>query len=206
VAPGNEILQDVPHLNRNADGEEALIPTHRRAADPTTSEEVRTRASSMEGVLEIMKKRAGEPWMSGADYGRSLRGFGVNILVKDVARAVAFQQDVLAVELVYQDPDIAVLRHVDRNGEAHEWMLHADHSFADHPLLALTGDGALRGAGIELRLYDHDPDLAESRARQRGDHVLAPSADKPHGLRECCLVDPDGYVWVPAKMIDDLDS
>jgi hypothetical protein len=31
--------------------------------------------------------------------------------------------------------------------------------------------------------------------------VLAASADKPHGLRECFLADPDGYVWVPGTGI-----
>lgn len=149
-----------------------------------------------------MKKREGEPWMSGSDYGRSLRGFGVNILVQDIEKAVAFQTDVLRVEVVYKDADIGVLEHRDANGRGHQWMLHADHSFSDHPLLALTGDGALRGVGIELRLYDHDPDAAEARARDRGDHVLAASTDKRHGLRECCLVDPDGYVWVPARTLD----
>ena len=111
-----------------------------------------------------MKKREGEPWMSGDDYGRSLRGFGVNLLVQNIERSVAFQTEVLAVEVVYRDEDIAVLRHLDADGRAHEWMLHADHSFSDHPLLELTGDGALRGVGIELRLYDHDPDAAEARA------------------------------------------
>lgn len=139
--------------------------------------------------------------MSGDDYGRSLRGFGVNILVRDIAKAIAFQTEVLATEVVYHDADIAVIRHLGADGSRHEWMLHADHSFSEHPLLALTGDGALRGAGIELRLYDHDPDAAEARARARGDHVLAAARDKPHGLRECCLVDPDGYVWVPACTI-----
>ena len=148
-----------------------------------------------------MKKREGEPWMSGDDYGRSLRGFGVNLLVKDIPRSVAFQTEVLATEVVYSDADFAVIRHIDAEGRGHEWMLHADHSFHDHPLLALTGDGAVRSAGIELRLYDHDPDAAEARARARGDYVLAASADKPHGLRECCLVDADGYVWVPATCI-----
>jgi catechol 2,3-dioxygenase-like lactoylglutathione lyase family enzyme len=145
-----------------------------------------------------MKTRTGEPWMAADDYGRSLRGFGVNLLVRDVARAAAFQTEVLALEMVYQDSDVAVVRHRDATGRAVEWMLHADHAYAAHPLLGLTGDGALRGAGVELRLYDHDPDGAEARARARGDHVLAGSADKPHGLRECYLVDPDGYVWVPS--------
>lgn len=143
-----------------------------------------------------MKKRTAEPWMPAPEYAHALRGFGINLLVRDTARAVAFQTEVLGVEVVYQDPDFAVLRHGGT-----EWMLHGDHAFGDHPLLALTGDGAVRGAGVELRLYDVDPDAAEARARARGDHVLAPAADKPHGLRECCLVDPDGYVWVPAKRI-----
>lgn len=145
-----------------------------------------------------MKKRSGEPFMSAPDYGRSLAGFGVNLLVSDVARAVAFQTDVLGVELAYADADFAVLAH-----KGSQWMLHADHTYSEHPLLALTGDGAIRGAGAELRCYDIDPDAAEARARARGDHVLAASADKPHGLRECFLVDPDGYVWVPGHAIAD---
>ena len=143
-----------------------------------------------------MKKRTGEPFMSAADYGRSLEGFGVNLLVSDVARAVAFQTEVLGVELVHADPDFAVLSH-----DGAQWMLHADHTYGEHPLLALTGDGAIRGAGAELRLYGIDPDAAEARARARGDAVLAAAADKPHGLREAFLADPDGYVWVPGRAL-----
>ena len=143
-----------------------------------------------------MKQRTGEPWMPADDYGRSLTGFGVNLLVRDVARAVAFQTAVLGVELVYADQDFAVLRH-----RGQEWMLHADHTYAEHPLLGLTGDGALRGAGAELRLYGIDPDAAETRARARGDHVLAVAADKPHGLREVYIADPDGYIWVPSRAL-----
>ena len=145
-----------------------------------------------------MKKKSGEPFMSAGDYGRSLAGFGVNLLVRDVARAVAFQGEVLGVETVYANADFAVLGH---GGD--QWMLHADHSYAEHPLLALTGDGAIRGAGAELRLYGIDPDAAEARARARGDPVLAATADKPHGLRECFLADPDGYIWVPGVAIGD---
>ncbi len=140
-----------------------------------------------------MKIRTSEPWLPAPVFGRSLTGFGVNLLVRDVGRSLAFQTGVLAVETVYADGDFAVLRH---GGQ--QWMLHADHSFHDHPLLSLTGDGALRGVGIELRLYQLDPDAAEARARAAGHDVLSPCRDKPHGLRECCLVDPDGYVWVPS--------
>ncbi len=154
-----------------------------------------------------MKERSGEPWMAADAYGRSLRGMGVNLLVREVARSVAFLTEVLALDLVYADADFAVLRYGNREGGGPEGggaegggqdvILHADHTYAEHPLLALTGDGALRGAGVELRLYGIDPDAAEARARTRGDAVFAATQDKPHGLRECYLADPDGYIWVP---------
>jgi catechol 2,3-dioxygenase-like lactoylglutathione lyase family enzyme len=137
-----------------------------------------------------------EPWMAADAYGRSLTGMGVNLLVREVAREVAFLSEVLGLEVVYADADFAVLRHASQ-----DVILHADHSYAAHPLLALTGDGALRGAGVELRLYGIDPDAAEARARARGDAVFAETQDKPHGLRECYLADPDGYLWVPGVAI-----
>ena len=80
-----------------------------------------------------------------------------------------------------------------------EWMLHADHTYGDHPLLALTGDNALRGVGVELRLHGLDPDAAASTAHKLDFTVLQAPADKPHGLREAYIVDPDGYVWVPGR-------
>ncbi len=143
-----------------------------------------------------MKPGTGQPWMSPDAYGRSLRGMGVNLLVRDVARSVAFLAEVLGLTTVYSDADFAVLRHAGS-----DVMLHADHTYAQHPLRGLTGDAARRGAGVELRLYGLDPDAAEARARARGDPVLAESRDKPHGLRECYLVDPDGYVWVPGMAL-----
>ncbi|MDX8443696.1 hypothetical protein [Mesorhizobium australafricanum] len=40
------------------------------------------------------------------------------------------------------------------------------------------------------------------RSRKRLGHiVLAGSIDKPHGLRECYIVGPDGYVFVPSARI-----
>ena len=133
-----------------------------------------------------------EAWMTAPDYGRSLTGFGVNLLVRDVARTCAFLREVLELEQVFANGDFAVLRH---GGQ--DIILHADQTYSEHPLLALTGDGAIRGAGAELRVYGVDPDAAQRRAEARGDTVLAETKDKPHGLRECYLADSDGYVWVP---------
>jgi len=145
-----------------------------------------------------VKKRASEPWMEPPAYARTLRGFNVNLVVRDVARSVAFQRDVLGAEVIYADADLAVLRH-----DGHEWMAHAAHTYASEagvrmPFLTHTEAADARGGGVELRLYGINPDAAEVRARTRGDRILAESSDKPHGLRECYLVDPDGYVWVPS--------
>lgn len=139
-----------------------------------------------------MKLRTGEPWMPAPEYGRSLRGLTLNLLVREVARALPFHREVLGAEVVYHDPDFAVLR---RDGV--EWMLHADHAYDHHPLQASLAGGGARGVGAELRLHGRDPDEAESAARRLGYPVLAPATDKPHGLREAYLLDPDGYLWVP---------
>ena len=129
---------------------------------------------------------------NGAAYGKALRGFGVNLLVRDVLASVQFEVEVLGVEQVYSNPDFAIMRY-----QGTEWMLHGDHTYHYNPLLGLTGEGTVRGVGCELRLYGIDPDAAADRARARGDTILAEAADKPHGLRESYLIDPDGYVWVP---------
>ena len=143
-----------------------------------------------------MKKSTQTPFMPADDYGRSLSGFNVNLLVREVAPVVAFLTEVLQVELVYDDPDLAVLRH-----QGVEWMIHAEHTYDDRPMLGRSRAANLRGAGCELRLYNIDPDAAEARARARGYEVLAASEDKPHGLRECYLLDPEGYVWVPGRAL-----
>jgi catechol 2,3-dioxygenase-like lactoylglutathione lyase family enzyme len=138
-------------------------------------------------------KRATEPsWMPAPEYGRGLRGLGINIVVRDVTAALKFQTEVLGAEVVHGDPDFAALR-----GFGSEWMLHADHTYSDHPLKgSLSGDLA-RGIGAELRLYGRDPDAAEATARELGYEVLAGALDKPHGLREAYIIDQDGYLWVP---------
>jgi len=80
-------------------------------------------------------------------------------------------------------------------------MLHHDRTYRSHPLVGIAQGAEGRGAGAELRLYGRDPDAAEAAARAveatLGGHVLAGAADKPHGLREAYILDPDGYCWVP---------
>ena len=83
-------------------------------------------------------------------------------------------------------------------------MVHADHTYDKHPLLADTQSSARRGAGIELRLHHCDPDAVAARASERGFTLLDGPRDQPdHGLREAHIVDHDGYVWVPDVPCDD---
>jgi predicted enzyme related to lactoylglutathione lyase len=126
-------------------------------------------------------------------FGRALGpGIGLNLLVADVEAAARFQAIVLGADVDYWDRDFAVLR-----AQGAVWMLHSDRSYRDHPLsgIALAAEG--RGAGAELRLYGRDPDTAEAAARDLGGVVLAGAADKPHGVREAHILDPEGYCWVP---------
>lgn len=140
----------------------------------------------------MTKKRTGDAWMPAPRYARTLEGLTVNLLVRDIAAALPFHREVLGAKLVYSDPDIAVLRH----GNA-EWMLHADHTYDNHPVHAALIKATVRGVGAELRLHGRDPDEAERQARRLGFEIIESSTDKSHGLREAYIRDADGYIWVP---------
>jgi catechol 2,3-dioxygenase-like lactoylglutathione lyase family enzyme len=139
-----------------------------------------------------MKLREGDPWMTGREYGQSLTGLSINLLVTDIESAVKFQQKVLGAEVIYSDPDFAVL-----SGYGAEWMLHADHTYEEHPMGKTVQGDQLRGAGAELRVHGCDPDAAEAAAKELGLEVISPATDKGHGLREVYIRDADGYIWVP---------
>ena len=138
-----------------------------------------------------MKLRVGEPWMTAKQYGQSLSGLTINLLVADIEAALSFQRDVLDVDITYSDPDFAVC-----TGYGSDWMLHADHTYDQHPMGSTVRGIHPRGAGAELRLHGCDPDQAEAAARRLGFEVLSQATDKGHGLREVYLRDQDGYIWV----------
>ena len=117
----------------------------------------------------MAKHRTGTPWMPAPAYSEGLvagpSGLSVNLLVRDIAAAVAFQQAVLLTKVLYHDPDFAAIC-----GFGGQWCLHADHTYDDHPLVGLmrtTEPSSGRGAGVEIRLHGCDPDDAEARERIR---------------------------------------
>lgn len=135
--------------------------------------------------------------LDAVEFGQSLRGFGINLLVSDVDATVKFSKDILLAEVIHTSDGFAVLK----QGHA-VWMLHGDETYHSNPLQGFVKDAEGRGQGVELRLYDIDPDDAEKRARDAGYTILSGTADKPHGLRECYILDPDGYCWVPSRASD----
>ena len=128
--------------------------------------------------------------MSAADYGRTLSGLSVNLIVRDVGRSIPFYSGVLELRLLYSDEDFAAF---EREGV--RLQLHADHTYAQMPWASRLRDESKRGLGAEIRILGIDPDRAEKRARDAGFTVLAPVRDWPHGWRDCVLEDPDGYTF-----------
>jgi catechol 2,3-dioxygenase-like lactoylglutathione lyase family enzyme len=128
--------------------------------------------------------------MSAAEYGRTLAGLSVNLIVRDVARSVPFYTDVLELRLLYSDEDFAAF---ERDGV--KLQIHADHTYARMPWAARLRDESPRGLGAEVRILGIDPDAAEQRARDGGFTVAVAVRDWPHGWRDCVLEDPDGYTF-----------
>jgi catechol 2,3-dioxygenase-like lactoylglutathione lyase family enzyme len=132
--------------------------------------------------------------VSAADYGRSLQGLGVNLIVGNVDRAIHFTTEVLGATVFFRTDVFAAMK---LHGA--DFMFHIPASYSGNELHGTFTSDAPRGVGVELRCYHVDPDWAESNARRLGYTVLAGSIDKPHGLRECMLLDDDGFVWIPSR-------
>src|ERR1700704_3559938 len=91
-----------------------------------------------------VKKRKTEPWMTAADYGRTLSGLSVNLIVRDVARSIPFYTGVLTLRLLYSDEDFAAF---ERDGV--RLQLHADHTYAGMPWASSLRSDGKRGMGAE---------------------------------------------------------
>lgn len=127
------------------------------------------------------------------DFGRSLTGFGVNLLTPDVRALAAFLKDVFGLPAYQLTDDFAIIRHGQML-----MQLHSDGTYGAHPLLGLVPETPPRGAGLQLYLFGVDPDAAVAKAEAAGHMVLEPPADKPHGLREGTILSPEGYAFSPA--------
>ncbi|MEL6807312.1 MAG: VOC family protein [Pseudomonadota bacterium] len=130
-------------------------------------------------------------------FGRGLRGIGLNLLVRDVAVEVAFLQAVFGMRAHQPTTDFAIMTYGDQ-----VFQLHSDGTYHSNPLLGLVPETPPRGGGVEIRLYDTDPEDACTRAETAGGTILQEPTDKPHGLREAYILCENGYAWVPSRAKD----
>jgi len=130
-------------------------------------------------------------------FGKSLRGLGLNILVRDVKSEVAFLETVFGMSSHQVSEDFAIMRYADQ-----VFQLHSDGTYHSNPLLGLIPENPPRGGGIEIRLYDTDPEEAAQKAAAYGATLLQDPTPKPHGLVECYILCENGYAWVPSRAKD----
>ena len=118
----------------------------------------------------------------------------MNIIVKSPEQTAQFLETVFELYPSQLSPDFALILYQDDI-----FQLHSDKSFAAHPSYPHLPENPPRGTGIEIRLYNSDPDQACTKAQAYGSMILQPATDKPHGLREATILCPDGYMWVPSR-------
>ncbi len=132
--------------------------------------------------------------VSAEDFGASLRGIGLNILVRDVPAECAFLQAVFGMSAHRVTADFAIVTYGNQ-----VFQLHSDGTYHSNPLLSVLPENPPRGGGVEIRLYDSDPDNAVAAAKEFGATILQEPTDKPHGLREAYILCDNGYAWVPSR-------
>jgi hypothetical protein len=134
--------------------------------------------------------------VSAGDFGKSLSGIGLNLLVRDVAAQCAFFETVFQAKAHRISADFAIVTY-----GTDVFQLHSDGTYHANPLLNLLPENPPRGAGIEIRLYDTDPDQAVVCAQTLDAMILQEPTNKPHGLREAYILCENGYAWVPSRAL-----
>ncbi|WP_293441370.1 glyoxalase [Planktotalea sp.] len=134
--------------------------------------------------------------VSAADFGTSLRGLGLNILVCDVIAQAEFLSAVFDMKAHRVSGDFAIMTYGDQ-----VFQLHSDGTYHSHLLLSLLPEAGARGGGAQFHLFATDPDVAASKADAHGGHILQEPTNKPHSLLEACILCANGYAWVASRAL-----
>lgn len=117
--------------------------------------------------------------------------FRLELFVDDLEASIRFYETALGFSLVRRDADYASLRRGDAIlGLGAISKLPADAAGPGFTQARLAG---VRGAGVEIVLEVQDLDAALEDVRRAGGRVVEPLRDRPWGLRDFRLIDPDGY-------------
>jgi predicted enzyme related to lactoylglutathione lyase len=116
--------------------------------------------------------------------GASLR---IEIFVADVGRSTAFYERALGFTRESASPGYMAMR----RGDALIGIGLRDGLPAGHPLTPAPGERT--GLGVEIVLEVDDVDAACRAVEAAGEPLLSPPRERPWGLRDFRLADPDGY-------------
>ena len=117
--------------------------------------------------------------------------FRLELFVDDLEASIRFYETALGFSLVRRDADYASLRRgAAILGLGAIAKLPVDADGPGFTQARLTG---VRGAGVEIVLEVQDVDAALEDVTRAGGRVVEPLRDRPWGLRDFRLIDPDGY-------------
>lgn len=113
----------------------------------------------------------------------------LELFVTDMDRAIGFYRDVLGFELVRRDAGYASVRQGEVVfGLGPVAKLAEDEGYFTRPRLAHE-----RGLGVEIVLEVDDVSQAYDEVMASGYPILEPLQQRPWGLTDFRLADPDGY-------------
>ena len=138
-----------------------------------------------------------------SEFGSKLVGVGINILVKNAKTHAEQLHEVLGVEIIRAEDAFSLVaapcfgKPSDEVPVTSLFQIHADFTYHANPYLNHLPENEARGIGVELHLFECEPDKAAAKAEKHPDWtVLQEPTDKPHGVRETYLLDGHGYCWV----------
>ena len=117
--------------------------------------------------------------------------FRIELFVDDLDEAIRFYEAALGFRLTRREPEYASLELGGAVlGLGSIMKLPADGEGPGFTRATLAG---VRGAGVEIVLEVPDLDAALHAVERAGHHVVEPLRDRPWGLRDFRITDPDGY-------------
>lgn len=134
--------------------------------------------------------------MNAAEYGRTLHGLSLNLIVRDLGRSLPFYTEALGFRVLHRTAEYAALER-----EGIHVQLHVDRTYERMPWAGELSSGARRGLGAEIRLLGFDPDAVERAASEHGTVLLPTASRESHGWRDCVVADPDGYTFAVGQAL-----
>jgi lactoylglutathione lyase len=121
----------------------------------------------------------------------------ITLFVEDLQETKAFYVDVFGVDVLYEDPDSAVVR-------LKNVMINLLVALEAHDLIA-PAPVAAASTGVRslLTVKVKDVDAVISELEQHGVKLINGPVDQPWGRRTAAFADPAGHVWEIAQVLPD---